>query len=160
MIKINKIVLAGFLLFAASSLHAAIPTILSLNPTSVQAGGPAFTLAVSGSNLVSGAVVRWNGADRPTSGVGSQLSAAIPASDIATGGAARIAVVNPAPAVARQVRRRLETHDLLAPPGADPLEQFFCSGDERIVSGVLTTLWGRPVLAEPLPPEAALPASG
>jgi hypothetical protein len=69
-------------------------------------------------------------------------------------------VVNPAPAVARQVRRRLETLDQLAPPGAAPSEQLVCSGAARLVSGVLTTLWGRPVLAEPLPPEAALRASG
>jgi glutamate racemase len=71
-----------------------------------------------------------------------------------------VAVVNPAPAVARQVRRRLEAQDLLALPGAAPSEQFFCSGDERIVSRVLTTLWGRPVSAESLPPEVGLPAPG
>lgn len=70
-----------------------------------------------------------------------------------------VAVVNPAPAVARQMRRRLEAQDLLTPASADPSEQFFCSGDERIVSRVLTTLWGRPVSAAPLPAESALPVA-
>jgi glutamate racemase len=70
-----------------------------------------------------------------------------------------VAVVNPAPAVARHLRRRLEAQGLLAPPGGVPSEQFFCSGDERVVSAVLTTLWRKPVWAEPLPPHAALTGS-
>ncbi len=45
---------------------------------------------------MSGAVVRWNGSDRTTSGSGgSQRTASIPASDIAAAGTASITVVNP-----------------------------------------------------------------
>ena len=37
-----------------------LPTITSLNPSSVVTGGPGFTLTVAGSNFSSGAVVRWD----------------------------------------------------------------------------------------------------
>ena len=72
------------------------PVLASINPTSATAGGPAFTLTVSGSNFVSGSVVRWNGSDRPTTfGNSAQLSAAIPASDITAVGTASVTVSNP-----------------------------------------------------------------
>jgi hypothetical protein len=82
---------------ATFTINNPVPVISSINPTSATTGGPAFTLTVAGSNFVSGSVVRWNGADRPTTGSGSQLTATIPASDIATGGTASIVVVNPGP---------------------------------------------------------------
>ena len=60
------------------------------------AGGPAFTLTVNGTGFEPDAVVRWNGADRPTVFVSStSLTAAIPASDIASVGTAAIIVFNP-----------------------------------------------------------------
>ncbi len=74
------------------------PTISSINPDSATAGGAAFTLAVNGTNFVSGAQVRWNGLDRSTSLVSAtQLTASIPASDIAAAGTATVTVLNPAP---------------------------------------------------------------
>lgn len=75
-----------------------VPTLASLNPNTATAGGAAFTLTVNGTNFVNGAVVRWNNADRNTSFVSAtQLTAAIPASDIATSGTATVTVFNPAP---------------------------------------------------------------
>ncbi len=72
------------------------PEIHSLAPPSASAGGPGFTLTVNGANFVSGAVVRWNGADRTTTFVNSgQLTAAISAADIAAPGDANLTVVNP-----------------------------------------------------------------
>jgi Domain of unknown function (DUF1929)/Glyoxal oxidase N-terminus/Kelch motif len=72
------------------------PSLTTLSPNSATAGGPAFTLTVNGSNFVSGSVVQWNGAARSTTFVnGTQLTAAIPASDIATAGTAQVRVVNP-----------------------------------------------------------------
>ena len=57
---------------------------------------PAFTLTVNGTGFVIGATVRWNGAARTTTFVGStQLTAAIPASDIAAAGTGQVTVVNP-----------------------------------------------------------------
>src|SRR5262249_30063934 len=61
------------------------PTLTSLNPTAATAGSNALTLTVTGSNFVNGSVVRWNGADRPTTFMDStRLTAAIPASDLVT----------------------------------------------------------------------------
>ena len=72
------------------------PVINSLTPASASAGGPAFTLTVDGSDFASGAVVRWNGADRTTTFVNSgQLTAAITSGDIAAAGTPTVTVVNP-----------------------------------------------------------------
>ncbi len=72
------------------------PTLTALNPATALAGGPAFTLTVTGANFVNGAVVRWNGVNRTTTFVGStQLSAQIPAEDIRNVGVANVAVSNP-----------------------------------------------------------------
>src|ERR1700730_661820 len=69
-----------------------------LVPTSAAPGGPGFTLTVNGAGFVSGAIVNWNGSPRTTNFVsGSQLTATIPASDIAAPGTASISVHNPAP---------------------------------------------------------------
>jgi hypothetical protein len=75
-----------------------VPVISGISPSSRKAGQKAFTLTVSGTNFVSGAVIRWNGADRLTTFVSSsQLTAAIPDSDIATPGTVSVTVFNPAP---------------------------------------------------------------
>ena len=74
------------------------PTITTLSPSTTVAGSGGFTLIITGTNFVNGAVVRWNGSDRPTTFVSStQLEAAIPASDVATAGTANATVFNPAP---------------------------------------------------------------
>ena len=62
-----------------------------------------------------------------------------------------VAVVNPAPAVARQLRRRLDAAGLLAGPGTPAAEHFFASGDLPTVSRVLSKLWGRNIHAAALP---------
>jgi hypothetical protein len=75
-----------------------VPTLASIAPTSAAAGGPAFTLTVNGTNFINGSRVRWNGSDRTTTFVSStQLTAAIPASDIAAAGTAQVTVFNPTP---------------------------------------------------------------
>ena len=72
------------------------PVINFLVPANASAGGPDFTLTVNGSDFVSGAVVRWNGADRTTTFVNSgQLTASIAAGDIAAPGTATVTVANP-----------------------------------------------------------------
>jgi hypothetical protein len=74
------------------------PTISSISPATTVAGSGNFTLTITGTNFVNGAVVRWNGSDRTTTFVSStQLTAAIPASDVATAGTANVTVFNPAP---------------------------------------------------------------
>jgi len=75
-----------------------VPAVSSISPNSATAGGPAFTLAVNGTDFVSDAQVQWNGAGRPTTFVSaSQLTASIPASDISAAGTATVTVVNPEP---------------------------------------------------------------
>lgn len=81
---------------SATPPPAPAPAVSALSPSSATAGGPAFTLTVNGSNFVSGATVRWNGAARSTTfASATQLTAAIPASDIAAAGSATVSVANP-----------------------------------------------------------------
>ena len=72
------------------------PTISSLSPSSVPAGGPAFTLTVNGSGFLSGATVEWNGSAISSSYVSAnQMSALIPANLIASQSSASVTVLNP-----------------------------------------------------------------
>jgi hypothetical protein len=75
-----------------------IPKSTSMSPTVTPASGPKFTLTVNGSNFVSKSVVQWNTSNLVTSYVsGSQLTATVPASDIASEGSAAVTIVNPSP---------------------------------------------------------------
>jgi hypothetical protein len=75
-----------------------VPTISTLTPASITAGSAAFTLTVNGTNFISGASVSFNGALRATTYVsGTQLTAAILASDVASASTASVIVTNPAP---------------------------------------------------------------
>jgi len=63
------------------------------------AGGTAFTLTVTGTLFVSTSVVNFNSKAETTTFVSAtQLTAAIPASDVATAGNVNVTVTNPAPA--------------------------------------------------------------
>jgi hypothetical protein len=74
------------------------PTLSGISPTAATAGDPAFTLALSGANFRPTSAVSWNGAALQTTYVSStQLSAAVPASNIAQSGTAKVGVTNPAP---------------------------------------------------------------
>src|SRR5262249_36259817 len=84
---------------APSTSAAPAPILSSISPTTASsARGPSFTLTAPGSNFTSGSIVQVNGASRTTTFVSStQLTAAIPASDIAAAGALSITVFTPAP---------------------------------------------------------------
>ena len=75
------------------------PTITSISPTSIAPGGTSgFTLTVNGSGFVSTSVVVWNGQALTTTVTSSsQMSAQVPATDIASAGTALITVSTPAP---------------------------------------------------------------
>ena len=78
------------------TITAAVPAITSLNPNSVRACGPAFTLTVNGSGFLSGAKVVWNGTPLTTTYVSAfQLTAAVPAGLIASPSTATIVVSDP-----------------------------------------------------------------
>lgn len=83
-------------LFAANS---PVPFIdLPTVPAVAAPGGPGFTLTVNGAGFVNGSVVNWNGNPRTTTFISAaQLTATIPATDIAVASTATITVTNPAP---------------------------------------------------------------
>ncbi|MGD0696242.1 MAG: FG-GAP-like repeat-containing protein [Terriglobia bacterium] len=84
---------------SGAGIANAVPLINQpLVPTAALPGGPDFTLTVNGTGFVSGANVKWNGAALATTLVSSsQLTAAVPASDIATAGTASVSVLNGGP---------------------------------------------------------------
>lgn len=75
-----------------------VPAVATLSPASAAPGDPRFTLTVIGSGFVSGTVVQWNGASRPTTVISNAvLHAAIDAADVATAGSAEVSVYTPPP---------------------------------------------------------------
>ena len=75
------------------------PTLANILPASATVGGAAFILTFTGTNFVpsGNSVVQWKGANRPTTFISdTQLTAAIPASDIAAvgSGSASVTVFN------------------------------------------------------------------
>ena len=73
------------------------PTITAISPKSAVAGGAAFTLTINGTNFVAASMVSFGGAAPATTFVSStQLTAAIPASSIASTGTLAVTVTNPA----------------------------------------------------------------
>ena len=75
------------------------PTLANpLLPDEAVVGSTGLTLVIHGSGFVPGSTVLWNGASRSTTFVSkSQISASIPASDLANEGTALVSVFNPAP---------------------------------------------------------------
>src|SRR3989344_1707142 len=75
-----------------------VPTTTSISPTTKTVYDSGFTLTVNGTNFVSTSVVKFDGSSRTTTYVSStQLTATIPASDIASEGTFPITVFNPTP---------------------------------------------------------------
>jgi hypothetical protein len=99
--KRRAIVLSAILLgFALLSFaQAPVPFInLPLVPDAAPPGGPQFTLTVNGTGFVSNSVVNWNGTPLATQFVSQgQLTATVPASNIATASTGWVTVVNPPP---------------------------------------------------------------
>jgi hypothetical protein len=80
------------------SINNPVPALTSLVPSSTFSGGPTFTLTINGSGFVSSSQVLWNGLARATTFVnGGQVTASIPATDIAVPTVANVTVTNPAP---------------------------------------------------------------
>ncbi len=75
-----------------------VPSIATILPTSVAAGSGSFTLTVNGTNFLPSSIVTFNGLPLATTFMNStQLTATVPASDVAASQTAQIAVINPAP---------------------------------------------------------------
>jgi hypothetical protein len=84
------------LILATVSYSQVVPSLSSVNPQTVAAGSGAFSLTLFGQNFLSGSVVLWNGSTLQTNFVSStQLTAAVPAFQVATPGFAAVSVINP-----------------------------------------------------------------
>jgi serine/threonine-protein kinase len=82
--------------FTINPPAAVPPAISGLNPSTAAAGGPQFTLVVSGSGFAQGTSVHWNRAPLSiVSANSTQLRATVPANLIAAAGSVSITVVNP-----------------------------------------------------------------
>lgn len=73
-----------------------VPSISTLTPASKTKGEAGFTLAIDGSNFVSGATVKFGATDHAgtVNGAGTQVTAAIDASEIASAGTITVKVAN------------------------------------------------------------------
>src|SRR5262249_40464290 len=81
---------------ATLTVNYLLPTITSISPTSVSAGGSAFAIVVAGTNFVDSSVVQVNGAPRTTVyGSPTLLAATVLASDVAQPGTVQVTVVTP-----------------------------------------------------------------
>jgi hypothetical protein len=80
----------------SNSTQATALNLTSISPTSIMAGGSTLTLFVSGSNFSSESVVQWNGTVLDTTFDNTQnLSATVPASDLAASAIDAVTVFNP-----------------------------------------------------------------
>jgi hypothetical protein len=93
----NQIVILTSNLIGSSS-GAPIPILSSVTPTKVYAGGPAFSIQLTGSGFTAASTVQVNGNSRTTIYVGStSLTVQVLASDIANVGQLNVQVTTPAP---------------------------------------------------------------
>ncbi len=82
----------------SATLSIAVPTpvLKQFSPASLPHGSKASKLTLTGATFAPGAVVHWNGAALTTTFLSTtKLTAAIPASDLATKGTAQVSVSNP-----------------------------------------------------------------
>jgi hypothetical protein len=85
-------------LVVAPQASNAVPSLSMISPTAVAAGSPDTTITLTGASFLSTSTVDFNGTPIATTFVSAmQLSAVIPAADLATAGSAAITVVNPSP---------------------------------------------------------------
>ena len=75
-----------------------LPVLTNISPSTAVAGSAAFTLTVTGSSFISSSVVKWNGVALTTTYVSStQLTVAVPATNIISTGTSPVTVFNPTP---------------------------------------------------------------
>jgi hypothetical protein len=75
-----------------------VPSITGLSPSTLPAGSPASSIAVTGTNFVPSTVVQLNGSARPTTySSPTYISVALTAADLASAGTLTLTAVNPAP---------------------------------------------------------------
>jgi hypothetical protein len=82
--------------FTIEAAQSGAPVVSSFSPSTVNAGQPAFTLTVNGSNFAVSDVAVWNGTQRPATFMSqTQVSIAVSQDDIAAAGLAGVAISQP-----------------------------------------------------------------
>jgi DNA-binding beta-propeller fold protein YncE len=119
------------------------PTITTISPNSAVAGGAAFTLTINGTNFGAGSMVNFGGSAPATTLISfTQLTAAIPATGIASTGTIAVTVTNPAPGGGTSSAMNftitsgaasLPTISFIDPSCAPAGEQFVDSIDNQMV---------------------------
>jgi 6-phosphogluconolactonase (cycloisomerase 2 family) len=119
------------------------PKITTISPNTAVAGGAAFTLTINGTNFVAGSMVNFGGSAPATTFISStQLTAAIPATSIASTGTIAVTVTNPAPGGGTSSAMNftitsgaasLPTISFISPSCAPAGEQFVDSIDNQMV---------------------------
>ena len=121
------------------SVNAPVPTLSSINPTTVFAGSGDITLTVGGTSFIPNSSVQLAGANRPTVFVSStQLSATIPAADLASAGSPAVTVLNPAPqgGTSNALPLAITAHPANLPPTANPgFDQTVAVGSTANLNG-------------------------
>ena len=80
------------------TINNRVPVLTGLSPTTALIGGSSFTLTVTGSTFSKTSKVLWNGTALTTTyASATQLTAAVPAANLAKAGAVNITVTTPAP---------------------------------------------------------------
>jgi hypothetical protein len=96
---VSNSVLGGIAVFPTHTCVTPVPAIVPpLVPDVATPGGPEFTLTVNGTGFVLNSVVNWNGTELSTTVVNDdQVTATVPAANIAMAGVASVTVSSPAP---------------------------------------------------------------
>jgi chitodextrinase len=75
-----------------------VPSLLSIDPSSIIAGSPEFTLTLNEDNFITTSLVSFNSQEYPSSYISkNQIESTIPASAVATAGNYPVKVINPTP---------------------------------------------------------------
>lgn len=111
---------------------ASPPYVSGIAPQTLTSGSSAFTLTVNGSGFKTTSVVRWKGLDRQTTFMNSfQLTAAIPATDVASAGTAGVTAFSPCAGASNTATlvivapNPLPTVTSLTPSGVTPASTTF-----------------------------------
>ena len=119
----------------------------SLTPSSAIVGNPAFVLTVNGSDFAEGAVVKWDGSDRPTTYISSsRLDSEIGGDDLAMAKTVQVTVRNPDGGLSNSLEFNINTPPTLAsllPSSAivgDPDFILTVNGSDFVEGAVV--MWG------------------
>ena len=105
------------------------PTLANLSPAHTSAAGAQFTLTVNGSGFTASSVVDWSSSALTTTFVSStQLTAAVPASDIASPGTAAITVQAPGSGASNALQFEIDSAGSNTPPTLSPPSDTVTAG--------------------------------